>query len=107
MYKSLSFDFIYGNRHKEDPISSFLSDPLTRTVPNNLHLQTQHQYNKSFAHNMLSVLGWEFLGQYDSSQSFLLGGEKFKVTGPGSWRGTELRLLSIALNNHQLVMGVE
>lgn len=64
LYKSLSFDFIYGDRHKEDP--------LTRTVPNNLHLRTQPQYNKRFAHNMLSVLGRGFLGQHDFSQAFLL-----------------------------------
>lgn len=38
---------------------------------------------------------------------FFFGGEQFKVTGPGRWRDAELRLLSIALNNHQLVMGVE
>ncbi|WP_297324462.1 TonB-dependent receptor [Nitrosomonas sp.] len=106
-YKSLSFDFLYGNRHKEDPTSSLLSDPLTRTVLNNPHLQTQLQYNESFANNTLNVLARVFLGQYDFSQSFFLGGEKFRVTGPSSWHGAELRLLSTAITNHQLMMGVE
>ncbi|UJP05891.1 MAG: TonB-dependent receptor [Nitrosomonas sp.] len=106
-YKSFSFDFIYGNRHKGDPTSSFFSDPLTRSVLNTRHLQAQLQYNDSFINNTLDVLARVYVGRNHLQQAFVAQGVNQIATGPSSWHGAELRLLSTAINNHSLMLGIE
>ena len=104
----LSFDFIYGDRRKDDPTGMFLSDPL---VPNQFQrdrrLNTQIQYNDNFVNDTLNVLGRMFLGQYRYDNPLVYSGEKNLFTGPSDWHGAELRLLSTALTDHKLMVGVE
>ncbi len=61
----LAFDFVYGDRRKDDPTGIFLSDPLvTGQFQRDRRLNTQIQYNDSFANDTFNVLGRLFLGQY-------------------------------------------
>lgn len=104
----LAFDFIYGDRKKEDPTAAYFSDPL---VPGqwqkDRRLHTQLQYNDNLANNTLNVLGRLFLGYFDWQSPLYFDGEKTVFTGPSNWHGAELRLLSTVLANHKLMLGVE
>lgn len=102
------FDFIYGDRKKEDPTGSYFSDPLVGgQFIRDRRLHTQIQYNDNFLNNTLNVLGRLFLGQYRFDNPLIYSGEKTLSTGPSDWHGVELRLLSTALTNHKLMFGVE
>ncbi|PTQ77226.1 iron complex outermembrane receptor protein [Nitrosomonas oligotropha] len=104
----LSFDFIYGNRHKGDPAGMFLTDPLTRGASViDRRLNTQIQYNDNFLNDTLNVLGRAFLGRYSYEQPGFYSGEKTLSTGPSDWHGVELRLLSTAFADHKLMAGFE
>ena len=104
----LSFDFIYGNRHKGDPIGMFFTDPLTSGASViDRRLNTQIQYNDNFLNDTLNVLGRAFLGRYSYEQPGFYSGEKTLSTGPSDWHGVELRLLSTAFADHKLMAGFE
>lgn len=104
----LSFDFIYGNRRKDDPTGMFFSDPLvTGQFQRDRRLNTQIQYNDYFLNDTLNVMGRLFLGQYRYDNPMIYGGEKTLSTGPSDWHGAELRLLSTALTDHKLMLGFE
>ncbi|MBX3615892.1 TonB-dependent receptor plug domain-containing protein [Nitrosomonas sp.] len=107
-YGPLSFDFIYGNRKKEDPTGAYQSDPL---VPGQFQrdrrLNAQIQYQDNFANDTLNVLGRFFYGQYRYDNPMVYGGERTLSTGPSDWHGTELRLLSTAIPDHKLMLGAE
>lgn len=93
------FDFIYGDRHKENPAAPYMTDPLVGgAAVNDKRLNTQIQYNDHFANNTLNVLGRLFLGQYRYDQPGVYSGEKTVSTGPSNWHGAELRLLSTAIS---------
>jgi outer membrane receptor for ferrienterochelin and colicins len=107
-YGPLSFDFVYGNRRKEDPTGMFFSDPLTAgQFQRDRRLNTQIQYNDHFANDTLNVLGRLFLGQYRYDNPMIYGGERTLSTGPSDWHGAELRFLSTAIANHKLMLGME
>lgn len=104
----LSFDFIYGNRNKEDPTSAYFSDPLTGgQFQQDRRLNTQIQYNEQFANNTLNVMGRLFFGRYDYHAPYAYDGQRTLSTGPSNWHGAELRFLSTAITNHSLMLGVE
>ncbi|MBX9637929.1 MAG: TonB-dependent receptor, partial [Nitrosomonas sp.] len=104
----LSFDFVYGNRRKDDPTGMFFSDPLVAgQFQRDQRLNTQIQYNDNFANNSLNVLGRAFLGQYRYDNPMIYGGDRTLSTGPSDWHGVELRLLSTALTDHKLMAGFE
>ncbi|WP_345789919.1 TonB-dependent receptor [Nitrosomonas sp. JL21] len=103
-----SFDFIYGNRHKGDPVAVFFTDPLTKGASIiDRRLNTQIQYNDNFLNDTLNVLGRAFLGRYSFEQPGFYSGEKTTSTGPSDWHGVELRLLSTAFADHKLMAGFE
>ncbi len=103
-----AFDFIYGNRRKDDPTGMFFSDPLVAgQFQRDQSLNTQIQYNDNFLNNTLNVLGRLFLGQYRYDNPLIYSGEKNLFTGPSDWHGAELRFLSTALTDHKLMLGVE
>jgi len=104
----LAFDFIYGDRRKDDPTGSFRSDPLVNgAFTRDRYLNTQLQYHDSFANNTLNVMGRLFLGRYRFNNELFFDGQQTVSTGPSNWHGAELRLLSTALTNHTLMFGVE
>ena len=103
-----AFDFMYGDRHKENPAAPYMTDPFAGGASvNDRRLNTQIQYNDNFANDTLNVLGRLFLGQYRYGQPGIYNGEKTVGTGPSDWHGAELRLLSTALTDHKLMVGVE
>lgn len=102
------FDFMYGDRHKENPASPYMTDPLAGGASvNDCRLNTQVQYNDNFSNGTLNVLGRLFLGQYCYSQPDIYSGDETASSGPSDWHGAELRLLSTALTDHKLMVGVE
>lgn len=102
-----SFDFVYGDRHKDDPTGSFSSDPL---VPGQYvydsHALAQLQYEDAFAGDTLHVSGRLFKGSY-RFRSILSYGTGVSFPADGDWRGTEWRLVSTALSGHKLMLGLE
>lgn len=105
---SVAFDFVYGNRRKEDPTALYFSDPLVPgAYVQDRRLNTQIQYNDNFANETLNVLGRLYFGQYHYDNPLFYSGDKSLLTGYGNWYGSELRLLSTALTAHKLMAGVE
>lgn len=104
----VAFDFIYGNRRKEDPTAAYLTDPLAGGASvRDRHVRTQIQYQDNFIDDSLNILGRLFLGQFRFDQYGIFGGEETLSTGPSDWHGAELRLLSSALRDHKLMVGAE
>lgn len=103
-----AFDFIYGDRKKDDPTGIYFSDPLiTGQFLRDRRLNTQIQYSDNFANDTLNVMARLFLGKYDYESPLVYDGQKTLSTGPSNWHGAELRLLSTALTDHKLMLGVE
>lgn len=103
-----SFDFSYGDRRKYDPTGSFLSDPLvSNQYQRDRSLQTQLQYQDSFAENTLQVTGRVFLGRERYTGNGFYGGLRYFSTGSSDWWGTELRLLATGWKHHKVMLGLE
>ena len=102
-----SVDVLYGNRGKHDPTASFFSDPL---APNqhfsDSYTLAQLQYDDAFAADSLHVAGRLFAGRYRYRGVFT-NGSRASFPAEGDWHGAELRLLSTALENHKLMLGLE
>ena len=102
-----SFDLVHGDRRKYDPTGQFLSDPL---VPGQVQADRttaiQLQYQDSFVDGKLDVLARVFVGRerFSSRQSYKT---PFENPAAGDWRGTEVRLLSKAMADHKMMLGVE
>lgn len=104
----VSFDFIYGNRKKDDPTAIYFSDPLVSgQYLKDRRLNSQLQYNDNFINNTLNVLGRLFIGKYDYDSPLVYEGQKTLSTGPSFWHGAELRFVSSAIASHKLMAGVE
>lgn len=102
-----TFEFLGGDRRKDDPTGSYLSDPL---VPGQYltdrYALAQLQYRNSFAADTLHVSGRLFAGRYHFDSTYSYG---TPVTSPaeGQWRGTEWRVVSTAVAGHKLMAGIE
>lgn len=104
----VSFDFIYGNRKKDDPTAIYFSDPLiSGQYLKDRRLNSQLQYNDNFINNTLNVLGRVFIGKYDYDSPLVYEGQKTLSTGPSFWHGAELRFVSSAIANHKFMAGIE
>ena len=102
-----SFNFAYGDRHKDDPAASFLGEPLVPgQYQRDRHLLTQLQYQDSFADGTLHLSGRLFLGRQRYTGLFNYG-RPFFTTGSSDWQGIEMRLLSTAFAGHKLMLGME
>jgi iron complex outermembrane receptor protein len=102
-----SFGLFYGNRRKDDPTAGYFSDPLAPgQYQRDRYVLAQLQYQDSFAGDTLQVLGRLFLNQERYTGIFNYG-TQYRSTGSSDWRGGELRLLSTALADHKLMVGVE
>ncbi|MES2149589.1 MAG: TonB-dependent receptor [Pseudomonadota bacterium] len=104
---SWSFDQVYGNFRKGDATGAFLSDPL---VPGQFqrdrYTLSQLQFQDLCADDSLQVLARVFKGEYRYA-STLVYGSTFEFPATGNWHGAELRLLSTAIANHKLLVGLE
>jgi outer membrane receptor protein involved in Fe transport len=102
-----SFDFSYGDRRKDDPTATYLSEPLVSgQYERDRHLLTQLQYQDSFAGDTLHLTGRLFLGRERYTGLFSYGAPYF-ATGSSDWQGIELRMLSTAWAGHKLMVGLE
>ena len=102
-----SFDLVHGDRRKDDPTGTFLSDQLVAgQYQRDRYTLAQGQYQHSFRDDTLQVLGRLFAGRY-SYDSILSYGTPFSFPAPSDWQGGELRLLSTALAGHKLMLGME
>ncbi len=102
-----SADLVHGSRRKDDATGSRLSDPLVRgQFIRDVYTLAQLQYAAEFADDTVQVTGRLFAGEYRfrTSQSY---GTVLSSPAEGSWRGTEWRVLSTALAQHKLMLGVE
>ncbi len=102
-----SFDFVHGNRRKDDPTGAYFSDPL---VPGQYQADryelAQLQYQDSFVGDTLQLTGRLFMGRQRYS-SILRYGTPLSFPATGEWRGAEARLLSTAVADHKLMLGIE
>ncbi len=104
----LSFDFIYGNRRKDDPTASFFSDPLTSgQYVRDKSMLTQLAYQDSFAGHTVDMLGRLLLGRCRYTGLLSFTGISGLGSGASDWAGGELRLLYTGLTNHKLMLGME
>ena len=102
-----SADFVHGDRRKDDPTASFLSDPLVAgQYQADRYELAQVQYQDRFAGDTLHVSGRLFVGQ-ESYRSILSYGNPISFPATSVWRGVEGRLLSTAWAGHKLMLGVE
>lgn len=102
-----SFDFVYGDRSKDDPTASFGGDPLVAgQYQRDSYVLAQLQYQEWLAGDTLQLTGRAFMGRqrYTSLYSY---GEPFYSTGTSNWHGLELRLLSTAWSNHKVMWGMD
>ena len=102
-----SYDFAWSHLVKDDPSGAYLSDPL---VPGQYQadrfLVSQLQYQDSMADGKLDVLARAYVGQGHYA-SRLYYGTGYDFPTHGHFDGVELRLLSLALADHKLMVGVE
>jgi len=103
-----SFDFSYGDRRKDDPLGTYLSDPLTSgQYQRDRHLLTQLQYQDRPAGDSLQLSARVFLGREHYAAPFVIGGAPTVQTTASDWQGAEVRLLSTAWTDHKLMLGAE
>ena len=102
-----SVDLVHGDRRKDDPTGTYLSDPLVPgQYQSDRYVLAQVQYQESLRDNTLQVLGRLFTGREDYN-SRLSYGTLFAYPATGRWDGGELRLLWTALADHKLMVGLE
>jgi len=102
-----SLDLVCGDRRKDDPTGSYLSDPLVAgQYQRDRYVLSQLQYQDHFAADTLHVLGRLFAGNYRYTGGYSYG-TRYLSTGSGDWRGVELRALSTGLAAHKLMIGME
>ncbi len=103
-----SFDIVNSDHRKEDPTASFFADPLAPgQYQRDRYLVAELQYQDKFADDTLEVTGRMFLGRERYSGRFVYTGTPWFSTGSSDWHGGEFRLVSSALADHKLMLGME
>jgi len=102
-----SFDLSYGDRRKDDPTATYLSEPLVSgQYQRDRYLVTQLQYQDSYADETLNLLARLFLGRHRYTGQFSYG-TPYSYKGFSDWQGVEVRLLSTTWAGHKLMIGME
>lgn len=102
-----SFDYLYGDRHKDDPTGAYLSDPLVAgQYQGDRYDLAQLQYQDRLAGDTLQVSARLFAGR-ERYTSILSYGTPFSFPATGQWHGAEVRLLATAVAGHKLLVGLE
>jgi outer membrane receptor protein involved in Fe transport len=103
-----SLEHVYGDFFRNDPTGSYFSDPL---VPGQFqedsYSVTQLKFQDSFVDDTLHVSGRLFNGEYRYRSHLSYDGMAFSYPANGDWYGGELRLLSTAVRDHKLMVGME
>jgi iron complex outermembrane receptor protein len=107
---SWTLEEVYGNHTKDDPTGAFLSDPLVPgSYQGDRHSLTQFQFHEANAADTLETSVRVFGGTEDYSSRLSYGTPPSPFLSPAdsSWFGAELRVLSMALASHKLMLGLE
>lgn len=103
-----SFDVAHGKRDKHDPTAAYFNDPLVPGQKNSdAYTLAQLQYQDVLANNTWQLSGRLFMGRYRYSGMFSYNGSWFAYPTEGDWHGAEWRLLSTAVADHKLMLGLE
>jgi iron complex outermembrane receptor protein len=102
-----AFDFIYGDRSKDDPTASYLSDPLVPgQYQDDRYIVSQVQYQQNLGGDDLQLAARLFGGQ-QRYRSVLSYGGPYSFPTDAEWLGAEARLLYTGIAGHTLLAGVE
>jgi iron complex outermembrane receptor protein len=103
-----SAELVQGSRRKDDPTAAYFSDPLVPGQFNgDRYALAQLRYDGSFADDTLELSGRLFAGRYRYDGQFVYDGARGSYPAQGDWHGAELRLLSTAVADHKLMLGLE
>ncbi len=103
-----SFDYVRGDRRKDDPAAAYGSDPLAPgQYKRDGYDLANLEYNGHFAADTLQVAARLFSGRYRYNTDAFYSGELTQSPAAGDWRGGELRLLWTAVAGHKLMLGLE
>ena len=103
-----SLDVAHGQRDKHDPTAAYFNAPLVPGQKNSdAYTLAQLQYQDTLADSNLQLSGRLFMGRYRYAGMFSYNGSWFSYPTEGDWRGTEWRLLSTAVADHKLMLGLE
>ncbi|MGE0809906.1 MAG: TonB-dependent receptor plug domain-containing protein [Immundisolibacter sp.] len=98
----------YGDRRKDDPLGTYLSDPLTRgQYQRDRQLLAQLGYEDRYAADTLRLSGRLFMGRQRYTAPFVYTGSPTRNPTSSDWYGAEAQLLSTAYAGHTLMAGVE
>lgn len=102
-----SLEFVDGNHRKDDPTGAYQSDPLLAgQYEGDRYTLAQAQFQDDFRDGTLQVLARLFAGR-EHFTGVLIYGTPSNFSAKSDWRGGELRLLSTALTDHKLMLGIE
>lgn len=103
-----ALELLNSRSHKDDPTGSYFADPLT---PNqyiiDIYTLAQVQYQERFLDDTLQVVGRLFSGAYRFEGLSIYAGAPLDAHAVSDWQGVELRLLSTAIRQHKLMLGLE
>lgn len=98
----------FGDRRKDDPLGTYLSDPLTRgQYQRDRELLAQLGYQDRYAGDTLQLSGRLFMGRECYTAPFVYAGSPTRNPTSSDWYGVEAQLLSTAIARHTLMAGVE
>ena len=101
-------DLTYMDRKKDDPVATYLSDPLTAAqFQRDRNLYAQMVYNEDLSNEKLNVLARLFYGEAHYSGQYFYSSTPFFYETTSQWLGGEVRLLSTHWDNHKMMVGLE
>jgi outer membrane receptor for ferrienterochelin and colicin len=102
-----SIEAEYGARRKGDPTASYSTDPLMgKYLEDDLGVAQLH-YHQGLADETLQLSARFFAGDYHLSGEGSIFGTPYSQQIIGEWAGTELQLLSTAVDRHKFMVGLE
>lgn len=103
-----SFNISYGDRRKDDPLGTYLSDPLTPDqYQRDRHLLAQAEFQRSYANGARHLSARVFAGSARYTAPFTFEGEATEQTGASNWEGAETRILLTGRPGHKLLVGAD
>jgi iron complex outermembrane receptor protein len=102
-----SFDLVSGNDRKDDPVASYLGDPLVpRPSQRDRYTLAQLQYQAGQPEDTLQFHARLFAGQEHYVGHFNYGAPVY-TPALGNWRGGEWQLIYQGWDAHRLMLGIE
>jgi outer membrane receptor protein involved in Fe transport len=101
-----SADVIYGNRHKDDPGATYLSDPLSGGYLKDRYVLSQAQYESPAAEAGFQHVSRVFFSDYRYLQP-LHYDTLFVAGGASETFGLDSRVVATHWRNHKLLLGFE